>query len=211
MIKDVYSITMTSLEIELLSKYLGGCQNYLEFGAGSSTSLAVNTDAINRIVSVESNKVFAIETLLSHEYVNSAFNSGRLEFIFIDIGEIRSWGRPSTEIRKFMWPAYYLAPFINRSYKFDVVLIDGIFRGACALTSLSENPDCKLLIHDFWNRPRYHYLLKFIEPEDRADTFGAFRLRRNVNLKEISRIIKKYGYRPDDETDISRIKRKFLL
>ena len=62
---------------------------------------------------------------------------------------------------------------------FDVALVDGRFRMACALELIrSAYVDCehsKVLIHDFWNRPYYHAIvMKWYTAIDRVDTLAVF-------------------------------------
>lgn len=58
----------------------------------------------------------------------------------------------------------------------DVVLVDGRFRVACALTALLNlKPDAIIMIHDFWTRPNYHVILPFVRILERSsDTAVAF-------------------------------------
>jgi len=57
------------------------------------------------------------------------------------------------------------------------VLVDGRFRIACALqAALRVRNDCKILIHDFWNRPRYHILLDYLTLSERVDSLGVFQV-----------------------------------
>jgi hypothetical protein len=74
----------------------------------------------------------------------------------------------------------------------DVVLIDGRFQVACLLNMLLNTKlDTIIMVHDFWNRPYYYEIKKFVEIIDGADTLIVCKRKRNVNNNEIE---KKYNY-----------------
>jgi predicted O-methyltransferase YrrM len=50
--------------------------------------------------------------------------------------------------------------------QFDIILIDGRDRVKCVNTSLTKlKSGGILLVHDFWNRPKYHSILNNIDLE----------------------------------------------
>lgn len=56
---------MTNKELVLLHKAVDASNNYLEFGTGNSTRIAVETDNIHHITVVESDPTFWKEQVLS--------------------------------------------------------------------------------------------------------------------------------------------------
>ena len=53
----------------------------------------------------------------------------------------------------------------------DFVFVDGRFRVASALTALLRGgPDLAMLIHDFWSRPAYHDVLRWVSVVAREDS-----------------------------------------
>ena len=78
-------------------------------------------------------------------------------------------------------------------------MIDGRFRVACTLKTISEcykNRDLEILIHDFWDREEYHILLKYLHEVDRADTLGVFVIKTNFDLIAIMKDYDLYKYIP---------------
>ncbi|MSR21481.1 MAG: hypothetical protein EXR91_11015 [Gemmatimonadetes bacterium] len=93
-------------------------------------------------------------------------STGRLEFHVIDLGETSKLGYPIDESKNHLWPNYSLRVFSIPS-NHDLVLVAGRFRVACTLSSILSAPDdCRILVHDFWDRPQYHIVSKYLETID---------------------------------------------
>lgn len=201
-------MTMTKGELELLHLYIDSAIHYLEFGSGESTVYASKAARVKTIDSVESSQEYIDEKLKPNSDINTALSTGKLRFHTIDIGETIRWGHPKDKSKMHLWPNYSHSVFsVNRNY--DLVLIDGRFRVACTLNTLLNTPDnCLIMIHDFWNRPEYHIVLKFLNTKDRIDTLGIFNMKSNINQQEVQSLIKKYQYFPDDKTLLFRITNK---
>ena len=200
---------MTESEIKLLEKSLKNCANYLEFGSGESTKLAVKFLNIKRIDSIESDKNFIEKNLLIDANIVQALDSNRLRIHFIDIGPTKKWGQPVDASMKHLWPNYSTSIF-NKNKDYDLVLIDGRFRISCVLNTILNINNIKILIHDFWNRPRYHIVLQFLNEIERADTLGLFKKKEYIDKLKIKSLIEKYQYLPRDETPFQRRIRRFL-
>lgn len=120
-------------------------------------------------------------------------------FHVIDIGETQLWGYPVNDKKKHLWPNYSLSVFSQES-KHDLVPIDGRFRVSCALNSIINTPThCKIIIHDFWNRPHYQILLRYLQVTEQVDTIGVFSKKEDVDHAEIQKMIFEYQYMPGDE------------
>jgi len=63
------------------------------------------------------------------------------------------------------------------------------------------------MIHDFWNRPRFHILLKFLTIIEETDSLGVFTKSKNINKNKAKRLLKKYQYIPTDHPIRFAIKR----
>jgi hypothetical protein len=201
-------MTMTKGELELLHSHIDSSTHYLEFGSGESTIYASRSSRVQTIVSVESSQEYIDGNLKPNQDINTALSTGKLRFHRIDIGETVHWGYPKDKSKMHLWPNYSLSVFSEKK-DFDLVLIDGRFRVACTLNTLLNTPDnCLIMIHDFWNRPEYHIVLKFLNIKERIDTLGIFTKKNNVNQQEIESLIKKYQYFPDDKTLLFRITNK---
>jgi len=187
---------MTEAELNLLKKQMQESTNYLEFGAGASTKIAVTLKNIKIIDSVESDKSFVTKNLLGNQNITQAINENRLTFHFIDIGPFEKWSYPTDYSNKHLWPNYSLGIY-NRKRDYDLVLVDGRFRVSCILNSILNTPDdSKILAHDFWNRPYYFAVLEFLEIVEKAGTLGLFEKKPNYNKLKIQELIATYQYIP---------------
>ena len=189
---------MTINELQFFREQLSLCTDYLEFGSGyHSTSLAVQEKKINRITTVESNRHFWRELVKTDKNIKEAVRMKRLKPIFVNIGLIKEWGYPVDDSLIEHWPEYARCPFVSKS-DYDLVLIDGRFRIACALNAcINLSSDTKILIHDFYNRPYYRLLLLFLNEIDKVDTMGLFSINANNDKELIKRAISLYEYSPE--------------
>lgn len=203
-------MTMTKGELDMLHSYLDSCTNYLEFGSGESTIYASSAPMIKTIDSVESAEIYINENLNLNTEIHTALSNGKLLFHTIDIGDPIEWGDPKNESKKHLWPNYSLSVFSKKS-KHDLVLVDGRFRVACTLNSILNTPEyCIIIIHDFWNRPEYHIVVKYLEIIDRVDSLCVFKKHKDVDLKKLQSLIKIYQYLPRDKTIVFKIKTKLI-
>lgn len=201
-------MTMSPHELEILHKHMKQATRYLEFGSGESTVYASQLANITRIDSIESSGDFIDQVLRPKIEIQQAVQSGKLHFHTIDIGNTREWGYPSDESKKHLWPNYSSAIFRTPSHH-NLVLIDGRFRVACTLNAILHTPGfCKILIHDFWNRPQYHVVLNYLDTIEQADTLGVFIKRKSINLKRLKSELEKYKILADDKTISFRIREK---
>jgi len=93
----------------------------------------------------------------------------------------------------------------------DLVLIDGRFRVACALSSiLNCDNESRLLIHDFTEYPQLFFLLKFLRIEKRVDSLVALRPKQDLKRSRIQKAIRKYQYLPQDKNLLIKIKGKII-
>lgn len=199
-------MTMTADEQKLLHSHIDHAKNYLEFGSGESTIYAAEAKSLNAIDSVESSESFIDENLRPNAAIAEALAAGKLTFHIIDIGKTGSWGYPKDKSKKHLWPNYSLSVFSQESTH-DLVLVDGRFRVACALNSILNTPDaCRIMIHDFWKRRQYHFLLKYLDLEDGADMLAVFKKKKEINRSKLQSIIRRYQYRPDDMTALFRLR-----
>ena len=200
-------MTMTKDELEILHSYIDSSTYYLEFGSGESTIYASKSPKIKTIYSIESSQRYIDGNLKSNANIATALSTNKLHFCVIDIGETISWGYPKDKSKMHLWPNYSLSVF-SENKNFDLVLVDGRFRVACALNYLLNTPDnCTLMIHDFWNRPEYHIVLRYLEVKDRVDTLGVFSKKRDIDLYKVQSLIKVFQYLPNDKTFLFKIRK----
>jgi hypothetical protein len=191
---------MTSKELDTLKGALGRVTRYLEFGTGNSTKLAAACPGIVKIVAVESYAPFFKENVATDPLVKAGLQSGRLTALCVDIGETVRWGRPKDERQRHLWPNYSLMPF-NDFKDYDLVLVDGRFRMACALNALlNAAGDFTLLVHDYTLRKQLHRFVwtGLYEKVQVVDSLGVFKPRPVTNRSRIQRALVRYQYLPDD-------------
>ncbi|MDP2904347.1 MAG: hypothetical protein Q8N96_14775 [Methylovulum sp.] len=189
-------MTMTTDELDILHTHINASTRFLEFGAGASTLYAASVPGIKQIDSVESSESYINENLKHHPAISDALSAGKLLFHVIDIGKTSLWGYPTGFCKKHQWPNYSLSIFSRKS-EHDLVLIDGRFRVACTLNCILNTPsNCKIIIHDFWNRSDYHIVLPFLETKAKADTLGLFAKKEGIDHRKIKSLIEKYQYKP---------------
>ena len=87
-----------------------------------------------------------------------------------------AWGWPADPATLPRWPDYWRDPWeaLVRGAPFDLVLVDGRFRVACALHGAALlAPGGHLLVHDFWPRAAYQGpLLRHFEVVGSAGTLA---------------------------------------
>ncbi len=153
---------------------------YLEYGAGGSTVAAAKQGV--ETVCVESDRRFA-------DAVDSKIRplDHRVALQYVDIGPTGRWGRPlkvfATPKRRRRYPNYVYAPDrYAASGFFDLILIDGRFRIACALYAFRRATEARapslICFDDYRLRREYRAVEKYCEPESVGDNMAFFRPAR---------------------------------
>jgi hypothetical protein len=188
---------MSINEQKLFKEYIANANIYMEFGSGGSTIAAlINTNA--KVYSVESSKEWINQMFIKYDIITKSRDTGRLNLIHADIGPTGDWGAPLTDNKEsglflsYTQEVFEKYPDVKLS---DVVLIDGRFRVACLLyTLLNTGVDTLIMIHDFWNRPNYHIIKKYIDIIDGIDTLMVCKKKYNVSTDEIKKEYDMYKY-----------------
>ena len=194
---------MSDAEITMLTAAVNKSRHYLEYGAGDSTKLAARVTTVSDITSVESDPVFISSHLSGDADIQAATQSGRLRFLIADIGPTGVWGCPIDRSKAHLWPNYTLCPYLH-SYNPDLILIDGRFRVACALTAALQSPDATILIHDYRKRRCYHILERFFKIEARVDSLVQGRRIAKLDEDAARRLLNVYLYSPEDLSSTRR-------
>jgi hypothetical protein len=171
---------------------------YLEYGSGGSTIVAAKSRV--RFKTVDSDPFFlrAVENKIKTE-----FGSPTGEFIYCNIGMTELWGVPIFKRlsagRRNRWKGYALAPWLSHDASFlpDLVLIDGRFRVACALTTikyLSNKVSFEILVDDYGDRAEYREIEKYAELSSMQGRMAVFKPKSAVNLDNIDRAIETYSF-----------------
>jgi len=194
-----YKFRMTKDEQEIFNKHVKSSQFYLEFGSGGST-LHVLQKSKAKIYSVESS-IDWIAYLSKYLYIRKARNNQRLFFHYVNIGQTGRWGYPVSEVSKNLFPNYSKDIFNTLdANQIDTVLIDGRFRVACVLSvilNMHSNKNTTIIIHDFWNREKYHIVLNYLNKVDQIDTLGVFQIKNNIDLNSVMQDYNIYKYIAD--------------
>ncbi len=176
---------MSPGERDLFRKYLNNAVHYWEFGGGGSTAWASTTNTIKSIVTIESDKNYAAK--LKGDFKNA-------DIRWIDIGPTGAWGAPSDTSKVGVWNLYPNS-WLTKSNEPDMVLIDGRFRVACALTVLTKSDTTNnpyVLIHDFNNRPEYHCILLFYKVIETVDTLVVLQKKDSYDNDFAKVLLEKY-------------------
>lgn len=181
---------MSVQETALFEHYLKQSKAYFEFGSGGSTKLATRNEV--EVFGVESDK-FWVDTLKKE--------AGPLcKVDYVDIGPTKEWGYPVDNTHREKFPLYSQA-IMQHDKAFDLILVDGRFRVACTLNAIKQTlekqkdiDDTVIFIHDFWDRPDYHSVLAFLETRDKAETAGAFKIKRKIDINALMTMLDKYQY-----------------
>ena len=175
-------------EAELLARQFANnhTRRYFEWGSGGSSEVAawralrVGLEAH----SVDSSAAWAAQLTADSEIIRRARDSGRLTLHIANIGQTVAWGMPanwparSLALRRKQSSAYVDAPIDAAGGVFDLVLVDGRFRAACALKALQHATNrTRVAIHDFpgfsgsaSSRPSYKIVLDWYDRVAMSDT-----------------------------------------
>ncbi len=179
-------------EIRLLEQCMPAGANYLEFGSGGSTFLALERGT-SLCRSVESNPKW-LATMRRSPLITEAEADGRLVFEVVEIGPVGEWSIPINKRGVRRWPSYFLSVWEKAAPAPDLVLIDGRFRAACTLTALLACPGTtRVLVHDFFHkdpmRANYGNILEIAEiVESEGNLVSLRRKDRVTNGHLLSRL-----------------------
>ena len=154
------TMRMTTLEAQIWFSSLKSSSSYLEWGTGGSTVLASwwalrsSLPPPLKMDAIDSSEGWFERLRSRHTLVREAEAAGKLTFHLGDIGKTVAWGRPS------MWDTRNATVRArqSRSYVesipasgccYDLFLVDGRFREACALYALRlMHTESMLIVHD---------------------------------------------------------------
>ena len=140
----------------------------------------MSLENITEVVSVECSKEW-FDSMHKYSLIKSNKKTGRLSFLYEDIGDAGKWAMPKEFSRK-KWINYSSGIFEKYpNFKPDTILIDGRFRVACTLMSLIKFKEATIIIHDFWTRPHYHVLLEYLGLLQKVDDIGVFKAKKEIS------------------------------
>ena len=174
---------MTTDERAFLRDVYTDTTSIFEWGMGASSVLASEMQ-IPMLVSVDNAKDWVHKT-------SSTVNNKNYAFYWVDTGEIGKWGKP-TQPPTQQWLQYSKKVY-DEPNAFDVYLVDGRFRVACACAALLHASDESfVMIHDF-DREYYHVIL---EVSDKIKQVGKLvqLKRRSSDDSRVKALWEKYKY-----------------
>ena len=150
---------MSAEELAAFRAWLrAGAATYAEFGMGGSTLEAARC-GFEHMVSVDSDRRW-VDSVRAHPEIAPAIAQGRLAALHGDVGPTREWGNPLDDSQARRWPRYIQAQWsewVRRGRQPDLILVDGRFRVACALSALlardGDAAPLRVMVHDMQLRP----------------------------------------------------------
>jgi len=147
---------------KLFKQEIKGVSYYGEYGMGRSTIWVARNTQIKKIFSVDTSKVWI-------DKVKSNIDANILEAKWVNLGRLEKWGWPVDYSKRKNILSYVKSIWLQGK-KPQLVLIDGRFRVACFLYSLTAGtPGTKIIFDDYIDRPRYHLVEEFVK---RSETCG---------------------------------------
>lgn len=178
---------------------LYNCEQYLEYGSGGSTILAATQN--KPMVTVDSDPYF-LNTVVSKLQKSGHHQPNRQHFLHADIGLTVKWGKPLftrlTKRRKERWANYSEAPWHATTSRPDLILIDGRFRVACALTSIKYLRNCRfpwqILVDDYNYRGKFRFreIEKFAQLKMMSGRMAVFEKKPDLDIKALESALAKY-------------------
>lgn len=184
---------MTEGERGLFNRYCRRSFRVVEFGSGGSTFQYWRRPQIRTVVTVESDTAW-LDKLRAHPLLAAEEASGRWIPIHGDIGPTKEWGYPvDGQLAESRAGNYHAAVWRDHPGFFDLVLVDGRYRIACALQAIPfVKPRGVVMIHDFDSRPGYASLFKFFDEVDHVDQLVVLKPKDDVGLRAYTLALNQY-------------------
>eukprot|EP00927_Polykrikos_kofoidii_P082597 TRINITY_DN8249_c0_g1_i2.p1 TRINITY_DN8249_c0_g1~~TRINITY_DN8249_c0_g1_i2.p1 ORF type:complete len:230 (+),score=18.16 TRINITY_DN8249_c0_g1_i2:112-801(+) len=165
-------------ELKTLLWYYKRARSVFEWGMGSTTIFAAQM-RVPRLTAVDSDFHFVA-------WMRARSNvSAQHRLVHSDIGPTGPWGYPLRIQSRPLFPFYSLSA-ISAEEPFDVYLIDGRFRIACACIALLHGRnDSIVLVHDFMDRYAYHRILSVADSRPLGGSLALLKRKPNVNAAAI--------------------------
>ncbi|KIN70656.1 putative O-linked N-acetylglucosamine transferase, SPINDLY family [Sulfitobacter noctilucae] len=164
----------------------------LEYGSGGSTVMASEMPG-KTIYSVESSRVW---TKMMKRWFEQANPVSMPEMQHVNIGPTGKWGTPIDSRAYQRYSLYPLSIWDKEDFKHpDVILVDGRFRVACALTAMLKcTKKTTLLFDDYEGRKGYKVLEEFLEKEETVGRMSRFTVGKTaLPRKKMTQIIGMYA------------------
>ena len=169
----------TYVECLTFLSYMHRNLSYLEYGAGISTLLAASH--CGNCVSIEGDARW-IARMRNNISANGLDKNVALSIAHI--GPTRSLSYPTW---KNVTASIYCADTLHADEKFDIVLVDGRFRVACAAHAFKHlrSAESVLLVHDYTTRSWYRQMRRLYTLVATNDTLATFRPKPGVHSSSL--------------------------
>lgn len=168
-------VMMSTRDVALFKKYSSAADAFLEWGSGGSTLLACNTTRSTPVHSIDNDFAWC-QQFLQRDDVRDAIDRGILVYTCGACGDSTGFGnlKQASDIPRCRHTYIEYPRHFNK--QFDLILVDGRFREACALYALSLLTESgRLMIHDFMGRRRqYGSVERFYTMLERGDELAVF-------------------------------------
>jgi hypothetical protein len=181
--------------IGVFKSCLQDCRFYLEYGSGGSTVFAAHLG--KRFISVETDRYY----MAAVRKKIGALSPGQ-RLVHADVGMTGPWGTPfwrrPTPTKLGKWSDSLEAPwrFIQRGDYPDLVLIDGRFRVAAALTCCLHLPTSgqnRIVVDDYTTSPYYHPIEKYAQLTTTVGRMAIFQPSPSTSVDDLRTAIAHYA------------------
>ena len=171
-LRDAPVLTLPPQEAEALRAAYQAAGVILEYGSGGSTVVAGSLPG-RRVFAVESSAPWMTKM---ERWFAANPPQARVTLHHGNIGKTKDWGFPVDAKAVTRWPSYPISVWDREDFQHpDVVLIDGRFRLACALTVLFRiTRPLVVLIDDYLDRPGYKKIETLTGAPDMAGRMARF-------------------------------------
>lgn len=170
--RDKFLPYMTSDEIVDLVSYLSKETEMLEIGGGHSTIFL--SKLVKKLITIEHNLEWS-------KTIEDNIQNPNFDWTLHVIEPNWPQTHPFQPAEHGQFENYVNFISTLDDNQFDVILVDGRDRVRCSLQSVSKlKKNGVLLIHDFWNREKYHTLLKNKELELIIDSNSYGKIQNNT-------------------------------
>ncbi|MGB5558961.1 MAG: hypothetical protein WBN04_13235 [Paracoccaceae bacterium] len=147
----------------------------LEYGSGGSTVLAAEMPG-KTIFSVESDKAWTDNMIA---YFEQQKPPAKVVMHHVNIGKTGKWGTPIDTAGFKRYHRYPLSIWDHPEFEHpDVIMVDGRFRVACALTAMLRcTKKTALLFDDYKMRKAYHALEEYLKPVEMRGNMARFEVK----------------------------------
>ena len=162
-----------------------------EYGLGESTKIAAYT-GVPRYAGVDSDATWVAQA-------RDSTNMNLFLFHFADIGETIEWGNPKHNVLQKIQYDYQVAPLVLAHEPFDVYLVDGRYRVACACVSFlhamkygADMSKVRVGTHDN-EREEYHVLEQVADVVVKNKKLWVYILKEGTTEEDLFKIWRRHA------------------